>query len=126
MVKNNFFKQYQNKSSGLKRYSRYVQGGQTDYKTNRIGFWDRDVSKFSGNIEDIVINSLPLQYVGRPDLMAFDYYGRADLAWIILIYNNIVDLDEFAAGIQIVIPSRNYVYGTILSKSIPVSDVRRT
>jgi len=126
MVKNNFFKLYDNKSSGLKRYSRYVQGGTTDYKPNRVGFWDRDNNKFSGNIEDITINSLPLQYVNRPDLVAFDYYGRADLAWIVLIYNNVVDLEEFKAGMTIVIPSKNYVFGTILTNSIPVSDVRRT
>lgn len=128
MVRNdkNFFKTYDNKSSLLKRNTRLLQGGTTDIKTNRLGFWDRDISKFSGDVSDIVIEKLDAKYSERPDLLAYDLYGRANLAWAILLYNNIVDISDFKAGITIIAPSEGYVFSKIITETIRTRDVRST
>jgi hypothetical protein len=55
-------------------------------------------------------------YVGRLDLIAFDYYGDVDLWWVIALANGI-DLipTEVTIGLKIRIPDKKYVE-SILSK----------
>lgn len=100
------FKQYENKSSLKKRYCRYVQGGNTDEFPNKLGWWERFDLTYTQN-DDIVIKKLPKTYENRPDLLAYDVYGRSEYEWIILQYNNIVDIqEEFVTGVSLILPSK--------------------
>lgn len=112
------FKQYQNKSSTLKRFSRYIQGGTSDVKKKKVGWWERrDIEK--NQPDDIVIYSLPKCYENSPSLLAYDVYGRDDLVWLILQYNNIVDvIEEFTTGSTITLPSKNRLMTSILTRNI--------
>jgi len=89
--------------SDQQRDGRYTQGAVTvDSFPNRIGWWERRV--FPSDTSDVPI-TISSVYAGRPDLMAFDAYGKATLAWVILQYNNIVDINlEFVTGATIKLP----------------------
>lgn len=92
------------RNSTQSRQSRYVQGGETDIYSTRLGWWERDLETFGFRSDDLFIEIAP-QYDKRPDLMAADLYGRSTLMWIILQYNSIVDInEEFIAGKEIRIP----------------------
>lgn len=123
VVKTMRFVQYQNKSSLKKRYCRYAQGGNTDVFPNKLGWWERfDLTDNHDN--DIVIDKLPKTYERRPDLLAFDIYGRSDYDWVILQYNNIVDIEEeFITGSQLVLPNKMRVNVDIMSNSSRNIDV---
>lgn len=41
----------------------------------------------------------------RPDLVSNEFYGTPDFWWKILEYNNIKDIFDFKAGINIVLPA---------------------
>ena len=102
-----------NKSSldGLK--NRYVIGGETEALEKRLGWWERKVLE-KDDVTDISI-TIDSKYHKRPDLIAYDYYGNPTLAWIVLQYNNIVDIEtELVAGKTIVIPSNDRVYFNVM------------
>ncbi len=94
--------------------SRYVQGGVTDVYPDRLGWWERTPPTFSS--DDIMIPSLNPKYNTRPDLLAYDLYGKAVLAWVILWYNTIVDInEEFISGASIRCPSSARLFSSILT-----------
>lgn len=110
------FKEYQDKSSLRKDRSRMLQGGTAEEQGDRVGWWERDVFPESDTDTPFTITST---YSLKPDLVAHDYYGRNDLGWVILQYNNIVDVNtEFNTGSQILLPSKNRVFLEFLSKPI--------
>lgn len=93
--------------------SRYVQGGLTDVYPNRLGWWERSAPVFA--TDDIMI-TLQAKYNTRPDLLAYDLYGKAVLAWVVLWYNTIVDINtEFVTGASLRCPSRSRLYSSILT-----------
>lgn len=96
-----------NKKSTEDVRSRYVQGGTTEVFSNRIGWWERrNYTKSSTDFEQIITT----KYHKRPDLMAFDLYGRADYFYIILMYNNILDVnEEFVSGKTLILPTRERI-----------------
>jgi len=110
------YKLYENKSSLSKLFSRYLQGGTSTMSGDKIAWWERtDIPKPA--IDDIPI-TIDAVYAKRPDLVAFDYYGTTELEWVILQYNNIVDImEEFTYGTKIVIPSNSRVRNSIAVKS---------
>lgn len=115
----NIFTEYQTKSSLRKRYGRYVQGGDTEAGAEKIRWWERDVTISELNNDDIIIDALPNSYHRRPDLLAHDLYERADLMWVILQFNSIIDIhEEFVAGMSIRVPSRGRVFTDILTKRV--------
>ncbi len=115
VVKKIQFKQYKDKTSIKKRQSRYIRGGDTDIIGNKLGWWERYDLDDNQN-DDIFISSLPKVYEFRPDLLAFDVYKRNDFDWIILQYNNIVDIyEEFIAGSSLLLPSQSRVNIDIMS-----------
>jgi hypothetical protein len=119
-------KQYPNKSSVLKRKTRYLQGGFTDLKKKRLGWWERREDIATNDVTDIVV-PITSRYANRPDLIAYDYYGDAALTWIVLQYNSIVDtLTELAVGKEITIPSADRVYYSVMVNSIRVQDTTTT
>lgn len=101
------FKLYEDKNSLLKRYSRQRQGGETDIFKKRLGWWERRTDIPKDQVDDIRF-TIESMHEFRPDIVAFVTYGRADLEWLVLQYNNIVDInEEFKAGTVINLPSVN-------------------
>ena len=95
---------------------RYVQGGTTQYAGGMVGWWDRRV--FSKSTSDTSI-TLPAKFDRRPDLLAYEVYNNSQIAWVILQYNNIMDVNtEFVSGAQIILPSLARVQTEFLTKNI--------
>lgn len=110
------FKTYSNKSSLLKRYSRYLQGGHSELSGNKIAWWERTPIS-EDRVDDIII-LISTVYNKRPDLVAYDYYGSTEFEWVVLQSNDIVDInEEFVIGKTIRIPSRQRVVANITTKS---------
>lgn len=102
--------------SDQQRGGRMVQGGTVELKGNRIGWWEREV--FNKSPTDIAY-TITAKYAHRPDLLAFDLYGRATLQWFIMQYNTISDLyEDFNEGTTILLPTRSRLFGELLSKSV--------
>lgn len=109
VVKKRIFRLYENKTSIKKRHSRYSQGGDIDVFINRLGWWEPYDLTENQN-DDIFIPSLPKVYAFRPDLLANDVYGKSGYDWVILQYNNIVDIqEEFITGATLILPSKSRV-----------------
>lgn len=95
--------------------SRYSSGGKTTVTGDRIGWWERTV--FPRSPLDVTIN-ITKKYAGRPDLIAYDMYGRSTLQWFVLQYNNISDIhEEFVEGTTITLPTKGRLLGDILGRS---------
>lgn len=94
--------------------SRYVHGGSTSVFEKRLGWWERRSLRQDENDLRLVIDS---RYHRRPDLLAFDMYGKSSLMWLVLQYNNILDDKiEFVEGKELRLPSRQRVTLEILNK----------
>lgn len=97
---------------------RFVQGGLVDDFVNRLGWWERRV--FPTHFSDVTI-ILPAKYNMRPDLLAYDLYGKANLQWFILQYTSISDITTFVQGLQITLPTRNRLFGQLLNPATPLN-----
>lgn len=96
-----------NFNSVLNRDSRYVQGGTTNVYSNRLGWWER--TTFTYDVSDLYV-LITKDYAHRPDRVAYDFYGKTSLMWLVLQYNNIVDpATEFVEGKQIRLPAPSRV-----------------
>jgi len=92
--------------------SRYVQGGDTDRLSQRLGWWERKEMLFAD--DDITFEITP-EYHHRPDKVAFVMYGNRDLIWLVLQYNTIIDIiTEFVTGNTIRLPTPSRVAREIL------------
>lgn len=79
-------------------------GGSTSIAGSFLGWWDRaDTSALSNYAErEFVITP---KFAGRPDLIAYEFYSTASLAWLVLQHNNIVDVEEeLIEGVTLKIP----------------------
>lgn len=95
--------------------SRYVQGGTTDRFQNRLGWWERRKLQKRDDDLKFIVGSQTAQ---RPDLIAFQVYGRVQLAWLVLQYNNIVDeKEELLPGTVLRLPTERRVTLDILTRS---------
>lgn len=109
-------KEHTDKSSMLQKDTRYNQGGYTDEFEKRLGWWEQDITIGHDDVTDIYV-LIDSKYDKRPDLLAYKYYKKSTLAWLILQYNNMVDpTEEFVAGKTIIIPSPSRVLFEILTK----------
>lgn len=87
--------------------SRYVQGGTTEMLGTKIGWWERTI--LFERSDDIKF-TLTSKYHQRPDLLSFAAYGKTSYMWLILQYNNILDINiEFVEGKEIALPSPSRV-----------------
>ena len=104
----NKFKLFENKTSIAKRDCRYVQGGITEESGSKLAWWERKT--FETGFPDDTEFTITNQYNKRPDLVSFLFFDNAKYDWLILQYNNIIDLnEEFCTGKIILVPSRNRV-----------------
>lgn len=96
------------------RNSRYVQGGTTEIYSNRLGWWQRrELPRQDDDIRYIV---QPTEEK-RPDLISYSVYEKAQYAWLVLQYNNIVDVEtELLAGTEIFLPSQERLILDIITK----------
>lgn len=92
---------------------RYVQGGTVDDFTGRLGWWERKEFKKSSTDVPLILSS---KYNKRPDLLAYDLYGKSGLQWFILQYNTISDITTFVQGIRLTLPTRARLFSELLSK----------
>ena len=95
---------------------RYTQGGLVDRFNNRLGWWERfPITRSTDDIRIVVTK----QFEGRPDLVAFRVYKQVTLAWLVLQYNNIVDVNtEFVPGKVLTLPTPQRVQVSILTKAV--------
>lgn len=120
----NTFKPYTDKSSVLKKSTRYVQGGVATVKQKNVGWWEREpaFNKFAD--DDIIIYRLPMIYERRPDLLAYDLYQDDSLEWVILQFCNIIDInEEFVQGAKLRLPSKPRLLSRMLIKVVVYPDV---
>ena len=83
--------------------SRYSTGGKTDSFSTRLGWWERYV--YTKNRDDVTY-TIEQKYNVRPDLLAYEVYGSPSYMWLILQYNNILDVNvEFVVGKKILLPT---------------------
>ena len=102
-------------SSVDNKNSRYVHGGVTTTYSKRLGWWDQTIIEKRQDDEDFYVSG---KYVGRPDLIAYEQWGKASLAWLVLQYNNIVDpSEELVEGTLLALPPYTRVVTSILTKS---------
>lgn len=102
-----------NTNSTESTISRYTQGGLTDRYQTRLGWWERFVIEKQPDDIRFIISS---EYEARPDLVAYQLYRRATLQWLVLQYNNIVDINtEFVSGKIILLPTPQRVQVSILA-----------
>jgi hypothetical protein len=98
--------------SNQRRDGRYVFGGVVEQKGTRLGWWERKPMPKSHSDVPYTISK---QHAGRPDLLAYDVYGRANLMWVILQYNSITDINlEFVEGTEILLPTVQRLFGELL------------
>lgn len=89
-------------NSVFSKNSRYVQGGLTDTYDNRLGWWERIA--FNQRTDDFRTAVRPGEE-GRPWKIAHRIYNRDGLGWLVLQYNNIIDInEELIVGRQLVLP----------------------
>lgn len=92
---------------------RYSQGGSTEVVGNRIGWWER--KNFPKSTMDVSI-VITKRYAHRPDLVAYDMYGKTTLMWVVLQYNAILDvMEDFTEGTVITLPSRSRLFSELLT-----------
>ena len=82
--------------------SAYNKTGFTSWYTSTM-IWP----KINNDPSDKIV-ILSKEYEKRPDKLAYDLYGTANLFWVFSIRNSfIVDpIEDFIAGIEIIIPSK--------------------
>jgi hypothetical protein len=96
------------------KITRYVHGGTSTSTPTLLKWWERTVFPKSNNDQFVLITG---KYVGRPDLMAYALYGQSQLGWLILQYNNIVDVvTEFTEGRTVRVPTKTRVSMNILAR----------
>jgi len=82
---------------------RFVRGGVTEVSSTFLEWWER--SDLEHDTSDTVY-ALEQKYVGRPDLLAYAFYGDSRLKWVIMQYNDILDPEvELIASKLLVLPS---------------------
>ncbi len=98
------YKQYQNKSSLRKNKTRYNYGGVTELVGDKVGWWERtNLPKSSIDDFSVTIDNI---FQKRADLISYEYYGTTEYEWLVLQYNNIVDInEELIYGKVIILPA---------------------
>lgn len=81
---------------------RFGFGGTVESNSVGQGFWTRKT--FDRRSDDIYITLTDLT-ARHPNLITKKLYGKDNLVWLLLQYNNIIDpVDELISGKQVVLP----------------------
>ncbi len=99
--------------SNKQNRGRFVNGGKTDDLGNRLGWWER--VKFKSSPSDVPLE-LGAKYNMRPDLLAYDLYGKSSLSWFVLQYNHVLDITEFVTGLQLILPTKSRLFREMLTR----------
>ncbi len=104
-----------NQNSAESNSGRFTQGGTVDRFSRRLGWWERVTWERSFDDITVVIDK---RTEGRPDLVAWDVYQKANLQWFVLQYNNIVDINtELTVGARLVLPTPTRMQTTVLTRA---------
>jgi len=99
----------------VKTSTRYTRGGTSDVYRNRIGWWER-IAMVADPTDNFYVVSRETER--RPDLIAYDTYGDVSYAWLVLQFNNIVDInEELVAGKTIKLPTSTRLNTVLLANS---------
>lgn len=95
------------------RYKFFDQVWNNDYQHNQIGFPNVSLYSLFSSLDSITY-SVPLTRAYRPDLIAFDFYGDASLAWVLIYANGFHNSPaDFAPTKNIQVPRFDRVMATI-------------
>lgn len=110
----------------------YIQSGlETERKFDMIKFFDFDYDNIDSlnNYISLILPKLPVQgtyqitsEIGRPDLISYNIYQDTQYWWLLLLYNNILDINDLQTGATILYPSLSsieYMYerASVLDKT---------
>jgi hypothetical protein len=94
------------------KYGRYSQGGSTERLQYRLGWWTQ--RNIPTSVDDIIY-IIAKGVEKRPDLISNHVYGTPIYAWLVLQYNNIVDIEtELVSDVVIKLPTRSRLILQIL------------
>lgn len=63
------------------------------------------------SVDQITRYQVPVQYAGRPDLIAIDVYNDANLFWVILAFNNASGVFGWPKPLDIIeYPSKDIIF----------------
>lgn len=113
-MNNRTFKLYENKDSSKKTYTRMSSGGEVETIGNLLGWWEKRSLPRDHSTDFTIILGETLHK--RPHLVAHKYFGDSRLFWLVLQYNNIVDIEEeFVKGAEIILPTKNRALTVLVS-----------
>lgn len=82
--------------------SRYTFGGSVETNEVGVGFWVRKTIPKRG--DDVTIQMSPEEAL-RPSSITYKLYGKDNLLWLLLQYNNIIDpVEELFPGRYLILP----------------------
>lgn len=97
----------------MSKWSRFRYGGDVMVTPEGHSIWSRRLIPYAE--DDIFVDVTP-EYANRADLIAHDEYGTAELDWLVLEYNNIIDpVVELVVGVRLRLPSRTRTYASVLT-----------
>lgn len=114
-------------NSTYTKNSRYIHGGSTEVDGKFLEWWDRKT--FPKDDSDLYL-TLKKTFEGRPDKLASVMYNDSSVWWLILQYNNILDInEEFVEGVELRLPTRERLEKDLLtgrSGGIPSTKIQPT
>jgi len=95
--------------------TRYTRGGVSDVYNTRVGWWERNV--LAEDTTDLFFD-VSNRTEGRPDLIAYEVYGSTTYMWVVLQFNNIIDInEELISGAVIKLPTPTRLNTVLLANS---------
>ena len=105
---------YQNKSSLDQPNCRLVRGGTAELDGNFVGYWTKlNLPRDPVTDQKFTITK---DFEFRADKISYVLYGTDYYQWLVLEYNNIVDIiEELAVGNVLIVPSYNRTLYNLVS-----------
>jgi len=95
--------------------TRYTRGGVSDVYNTRVAWWERTI--MVPDPTDLFFD-VTVETEGRADLISYKIYDDPKYAWLVLQFNNIVDInEELIAGAVIKLPTPSRLNTVLLSNS---------
>ena len=95
--------------------TRYTRGGVTDVYNTRTGWWERN--PMSPDPSDLFYD-VSNETAHRPDLIAYNVYGSTTYMWVVLQFNNIIDInEELPTGTVLKLPTPSRLNTVLLANS---------